>query len=129
MPAALDTLSTAVRRPVNVSILVAIAMAVLASLLGSVLHGEALGASLLLAIGVIVPTAYREQWAGHRSVTGAVGWTVVASALAGAAIVGGTLALGTYGGRSGPTAAAVAFVVTSFGGLLVVSRLSQTASA
>lgn len=129
MPSSLDALASSVRRPENVSILVAIVLAVPTGLLAETwLHWEGLGFLLVLALGVMVPTAYRRQWPGHRSTAGAPAWTVVACAIAATVTVGLTTLGGTYGGQSEVIAAVVGFLVVALGGPILLYRLTGQAS-
>jgi hypothetical protein len=123
-------LAARLRGPENVSILTAIVVAIPATLLVETrADGEGLGLLLLIAVGVVVPTMYRQQWPHHESVGGAVAWTVAASALVGAVLLGLAALLRTYVGLGGFASAALAFLVVGLGGPVVLYSLTGEPSA
>lgn len=125
MAALTAAVATRLRRPENVSILTALVVAIPATVLvQSWLDWAGLGFLLLIAVGVTVPTMYRQQWPRHRSIGGAVGWTVAASVVVAAVLLGVALLLGTYGGVGELAAGVVGFLLVGLGGPLALYRLS-----
>ena len=126
MPTRFTALREYLRRPENVSIGVAVAVAMpLAVAVDQWLHWEGLGFLLLFGLGVLVPTAFRDHWQESEPAGAVAVWTFGACAIGAVAVVGGTLLLGTYAGLAEFVAAAVAFRVVGLGGSALVWLVAE----